>query len=425
MKKKRFRRHLLAILTAASILSSGSASGEEAAVTVTPAVDVSQADDTILTNQITDWPEGPVITSTSAIVIEPSTGTVLYSKNPDLRLYPSSSVKIMTALVALEHSSLSDEVIITETGTAGVLDGATSLSAQLGESFTMEQALYAVILASANDMSLQIAEVVGGSVDAFVDMMNEKASEIGCTNTLFTNPTGMPDEAQYTSARDLALIMHAAMENETFRTIAAASSYTIPATNLASGERVITNSFQMMDSQSDAYYIGCLGGKEGFTTASNSVLTCMANRNDTDLVCAVMNGAAEQTDDEAITILDYAYNHFEMMDLYTDDFQVLSGGLVYVPIGTTEDQISVTDSYTKEGYIARTYRFNEAVVGTAVCDILEEEDTTTAIEGQQNMEAAIAASSPQSILPYFIIIGIGILLCIGIIAFFVRLIKKK
>ncbi len=423
--KIRIRKSLLACTMAASLLAASHVTAEEVTPTVTPAVDVSLADDTILTNQITGWPEGPFITSTAAYLMEPSTGTVLYSKNPDLALYPSSSVKIMTALVALENSALTDEVLITETGTAGVIDGATSLSAQLGESFTMEQALYAVILASANDMSLQIAEKVGGSVEEFVKMMNTKATEIGCTNTLFTNPTGMPDEAQYTTAHDLALIMNAAMGNETFRTMAAAPSYTIPATNLSSGERVITNSFKMMDSQSDAYYIGCLGGKEGFTSASNSVLTCMANRNDTDLVCAVMNGAAEQTDDEAITILDYAYNNFQMMDLAMEDFQILSGGQVYVPNGTTPEQISAKDSYTKDGYISRAYRFNEASVGSAVADIIEEEDTTTAIEGQKNMEAALAASGKQSILPYFLIGGVGILLFVLVLRFFIKKIKKK
>ena len=182
------------------------------------AADTAQAaTSAITTNSIPGWPQGPEITSTAAVIMEDSTQTMLYSKNMDQELYPGATVKVMTVLVALENSQLTDEVTMTETGVSGVTDGGANISAQLGEVFTMEQCLYAIMLSSANDIALQVAEHVGGSVENFVQMMNDRAAQLGCTNTVFTKSTGLPDENQHTTAHDMALIMKAAIDNESFR----------------------------------------------------------------------------------------------------------------------------------------------------------------------------------------------------------------
>ena len=149
----------------------------------------------ITTNSISGWPQGPEITSASAAVMEDTSNTFLYAKDMDQALSPAGAVKIMTCLLALESSQLTDQVTMTETGVSGVTDGGAHISSQLGEVFTMEQCLYAIMLASANDIALQIAEQISGSVDAFVEKMNARAQELGCTNTVFTNPTGLPDNA--------------------------------------------------------------------------------------------------------------------------------------------------------------------------------------------------------------------------------------
>ena len=174
------------------------------------------------------------------MILEDSTGTTLYAKNMDEVLYPGSTVKIMTCLLALENSNLTDEVTMTATGVSGVTDGGANISAQLDEVFTMEQCLYAIMVASANDIALQVAEHIGGSVENFVAMMNTRAAQLGCTNTVFTNPTGLPDENQHTTAHDMALIMKAATENPSFSPIASANTYTIPATNVSGGARSLT-----------------------------------------------------------------------------------------------------------------------------------------------------------------------------------------
>lgn len=130
----------------------------------------------------------------------------------DQQLFPGSTVKIMTTLLALENSQLTDQVTMTATGVSGVTDGGANISANLDEVFTMEQCLYAIMLVSANDIALQVAEHLGGSVEGFVQMMNQRAAELGCTNTVFTNPTGLSDENQHTTAHDMALIMQAAIK---------------------------------------------------------------------------------------------------------------------------------------------------------------------------------------------------------------------
>ena len=159
----------------------------------------------------------------------------------------------------------------------------------------------------------------------FVAMMNTRAAQLGCTNTVFTNPTGLPDENQHTTAHDMALIMKAATENPSFSPIASANTYTIPATNVSGGARSLTSKFTMTNNSSDAYYQGCLGGKEGFTEASQSTLVCSAQRNDVTLICVILKGASGQTDDEAITLLDYGFSNFQLLTLGQDDFSLMSG----------------------------------------------------------------------------------------------------
>jgi serine-type D-Ala-D-Ala carboxypeptidase (penicillin-binding protein 5/6) len=245
MKKHiRFTAALLALgLCVSTAVSQIPVSATEETAADTSA-QVQTADPSIVTtNGIAGWPQATDISSTAAVVMETSTNTVLYSKNADQALYPASAVKIMTCLLVLENSSLDDQVTMTATGVSGVTDGGANISAQLDEVFTMEQCLYAIMVASANDIALQVAERISGSVDAFVAAMNARAQELGCTNTVFTNPTGLPDENQHITAHDMALIMEAAMANDTFRTIAATTSYTIPATNVSGGDRVLTNNF--------------------------------------------------------------------------------------------------------------------------------------------------------------------------------------
>ncbi len=390
----------------------------------TPVMAAEETASGITTNNISGWPQGADITSTAAVVMEDSTNTTLYAKNADQVLYPGAAVKVMTTLLALEKTQLTDQVTMTATGVSGVTDGGANISAQLDEVFTIEQCLYAIMLASANDIALQVAEHIGGSVDGFVQMMNSRAAELGCTNTLFTNPTGLPDENQHTTAHDMALIMKAAIDNDSFRTIAATGSYTIPATNVSGGDRVLTNNFSMMNATNAAYYQYCLGGKEGYTEASQSTLVCAAQKDNVTLIAVVLQGASGTTATEAASLLNYGFDNFQMLSLGDNDFNMISGGNVYVPAGATADSLTTQDGEVSDGQYNRQYFFSDTPVGTAVMAATQEQDTTLTDEGQKNMSAAQTYSSNRTDVPYFVIGGVGILLLLLILLRIIKVAKS-
>ena len=378
----------------------------------------------ISTNDIAGWPQGPDITSTAAVIMEDSTNTTLYAKNMDQVLYPGATVKVMTTLLALENTQLSDQVTMTATGVSGVTDGGANISAQIDEIFTVEQCLYAIMLASANDVALQLAEHIGGSVDGFVQMMNARAAELGCTNTVFTNPTGLPDENQHTTAHDMALIMKAAADNESFQTIASTASYTIPATNVSGGDRVLTNNFSMLTNNNAAYYQYCTGGREGYTEASGSTLVCSAQKNGITLIAVVLQGTSGTTATEAASLLNYGFDNFNMLSLGDNDFNMLSGGDVYVPVGTTADALTTQDGEVQDGQYSRQYLFGGTAVGTSVMVATQEEDTSLVDTSVQNMDTARNYTENRNNLPYFIIGGVGILLLLLILLRIIKIAKS-
>ncbi|MDO4338130.1 MAG: D-alanyl-D-alanine carboxypeptidase family protein [Eubacteriales bacterium] len=420
MRIKKFIAGLLALGIAASAPFQIPVSAAEETAETADTADNASA---ISTNSIAGWPQGPDITSTAAIVMEDSTNTILYAKNMDQPLYPGSAVKIMTTLLALENASLDDQVTMTATGVSGVTDGGANISAQLDEVFTMEQCLYAIMLASANDIALQVAEHIGGSVEAFVEKMNARAQELGCTNTVFTNPTGLPDENQHITAHDMALIMQAAIDNADFRTIASAASYTIPATNVSGGARALTNNFTMLKSTDASYYQGCLGGKEGYTEASASTLATAAERNGIILISVVLQGASGQTYNEAITTLDYGFNNFQKLSLGENDFNLISGGTVIIPNTATEADVAAQDTEA-DGEIARQYYFGGTPVGTATLMANQEQDNSIAVEGEANLKAAQDFSANKSAGMYYVIGGIGAALLLLLIFLMVKVIKS-
>ena len=422
---KRFSAALLALgLGTATLFTQLPVRAAEKTADTAADTAVQTADPSIVTtNGIQGWPQASDISSTAAIVMETSTNTVLYSKNADQALYPASAVKVMTCLMALENSSPDDQVTMTATGVSGVTDGGANISAQLDEVFTMEQCLYAIMVASANDIALQVAEHISGSVEDFVAAMNTRAQELGCTNTVFTNPTGLPDENQHTTAHDMALIMEAAMANETFRTIAATTSYTLPATNVSGGERVLTNSFTMINNASDGYYEPCIGGKEGYTEASGSTLVCEAAKNNMKLVCVVLNGASGVTDDEAIALLNYGFDNFSPLTIADTDFNRLSGGTVIAPNGATENNLTTEDT-SSDGQITRQYYFGGTPVGTAILEDTEQQSNDAAVTGQKNMEAAQNYSASHTTTPYYIIGAIGAAFLLFFLFLLVKVIRS-
>ena len=269
------------------------------------------------TDSIEGWPQGPKIEGESAILVDMVTGAVLYSKNADKVQYPASITKIMTSLLAAEHLNMKDKIVMSQSAAYGItISDSSSIYADTGEEFTTEQAMMAVMLQSANEMTLALAEETSGSVKKFVELMNLKAKQLGCTGTHFNNPNGLPDELHYTTASDMAKIARAAWYNPTFRKYTTTTYYEIPPTNKFAETRYLLNHHKMMKGNTYAYE-GVMGGKTGYTDAAGNTLVTYAKRGNMRLVSVVMKsikGAYAVT----AALLDYGFNNFTRTAVKTE-----------------------------------------------------------------------------------------------------------
>ncbi len=239
------------------------------------------------------WPAGPNpqnLSCGSAIVMEVSTGLVLYKKNIHKQHYPASITKIMTSLLALENASLSDTITFSSDAVYGIEPGSSTVFSEVGEKMSLEQCLYAIMLESANEVCLAVGEHVAGTSSAFVDMMNDKVAELGLKNTHFNNPNGLPDPDHYTTAYDMAVIAREAIKNSSFKKISGTRSYTCEKTNKHKVLRYWRNHHQMINGYDwpKYEYKYIIGGKTGYTQVARSTLVTYAEKDGMQLVCVIM-----------------------------------------------------------------------------------------------------------------------------------------
>lgn len=259
------------------------------------------------------------ITAKSAILVEGSTGRIIYEKNSTKRMYPASTTKIMTAIVVLENCKLDDIVTVNASALEGIPSGYVTCDLHPGEELTVNDLLYALMVKSGNDVACVLAEHVAGSVEAFADMMNKKAEEIGCTGTHFVNPNGIHDDAHYTTAYDLYLMAKYGMQNETFRTLVSTTSYTLPATNKhPEADRSFSNSNELLNKNSrNYYYSNAIGIKTGTTSQAGDCLVAQSSRDGLDFISVVLDSGT--TSDglsgrfmDTKELFDYAYDNFTL-----------------------------------------------------------------------------------------------------------------
>lgn len=310
----------------------------------------------------------PELEADSAVLMDADSGEILYEKNMDAEQYPASTTKIMTALLAIEKLDFKEEVTVSRTAADVVLEGA-NLDSKAGEIFTVEQLIYGVLLHSANEMAVVLAEAVSGSADDFADLMNTRAEEMGCTGTHFDNPNGLPDPDHVTTAHDLALIAREAMKNPKFAKIVATVRYTIPATNM-SEERHIKNSNYMLykkgtleiDGEERSYkYKGIKGIKTGYTNAAQGCLVEEAERDDLDLICVTLHSENDMRYHDAIRLLDWGFENYKMKTFLSSgkevgECDVIKGSEKTVPVVPVSDIrvcVKKTDSgtdFNKDNY---------------------------------------------------------------------------
>ena len=277
--------------------------------------------------QLTD---GTKLTDTAkaAIVYERNSDTMIYAWNPDQQIYPTSTAKMMTALIAIEKGDLSQKVIVTKRALSELPVGTITSKLQVGEELTLEQLLYCLMTASANDAALVVAEHIAGSQSAFVDMMNQKAAELGCKDTVYTNPHGLHDPNMYTTARDICRLTDAALENEVFRAMFSAKTYEIPATNKSEARTVTTSNLMMSEPANKKYHDPRVtGGKTGSTDAGGRCLVATAEGGGMELLTIVMDAkptyeipgislATYGSFEETAALLDHVMENYEYRQLF-------------------------------------------------------------------------------------------------------------
>lgn len=269
--------------------------------------------------QSISFADEPNLNSEAAILVEVSTGRIIYEKNSTKQMFPASTTKVLTAILVIENCELDEIVTVRESALSNIPSGYVTCNLQVGEQLTVKDLLYALMIPSANDAAYVLAEYVAGSVEDFSVMMNNKARDLGCKTTHFVNPNGIHEDSHYSTAYDLYLIADYAMKNEFFRNLVAATEYTLPATEkYPSEDRILKTTNELLNENSRKYYYkNAIGIKTGYTSKAGNCLIGGASRDGLEFIAVVLNGG---TTNEGLNsryvdskkLFEYAYDNFTL-----------------------------------------------------------------------------------------------------------------
>ncbi|HWP50670.1 MAG TPA: D-alanyl-D-alanine carboxypeptidase family protein [Clostridia bacterium] len=263
----------------------------------------------------------PAVNSETYVVMDVKSGQVLAAKGAHTQMYPASITKIMTCALALEKGSPQDIHIMSYEATHSIGYGTTHIALTEGEQLSVEALLNATMIESANDAANGLAEYTAGSLEGFPEMMNQKAAELGATDTHFMNAHGLQDKNHYTSAYDMALITRWALSVNGFRALFGAGEYTIPPTNRQSQSRTFGTHHHMLV-ESKYYYEGTEGGKLGWTPEAKHTLVTLAKRGDMELICVVMKTTTQyEKYVDAAALLDYCFENFSTATVTVSQYE--------------------------------------------------------------------------------------------------------
>lgn len=400
----------------------------------------------IQSNEIENWPTGPAVGAQSAIVVEANTGVILYSKNIHEKLYPASTTKILTALIAAENSTLDEMVTFSTDAVFSIERGSSNMGIDVGESLPMEECLYGILLVSANEVSNAVAEHVGGSMDEFARLMNEKARELGCVDSHFANAHGLHNDDHYSSAYDLSVIARKFFQNELLTKISGTPTHHFEATETQPDDFILSTHNKLVTHEYS--YEGLIGGKTGYTNTARQTLVTCAERNGMKLICVVMKDESPYQFTDTIDLLNYGFNNFEIVnvsenetkfninnadffqsnnDIFGSSKPILSlnksSYLILPKTAVFKDTISSISYDTEdENQIARIdYTYNGVYVGNASVDISTEavsfydfDSPTNDIQAEEeNTDGNIIFVNIKKLL-LFVLIGAGILILLFI-----------
>lgn len=384
----------------------------------------------INTNGVENWPQGPNVYAGSAVVMDMESGAILFGKNTDVQHYPASITKLLTTLVALENGKLNDKVKFTDDSISFLQYDDAQIGMKSGEELNLEDALYAVLLASANEVSHAVAESVGGqslggNYDTFIQKMNERAAELGCTNSHWVNANGLHDDQHYTTAHDMALIASKVYQQEEFRKIMGVLEYKIGPTNLTQEERVFQQNHRMLWPENYYYYEYCTGGKTGYTDQSKTTLVTMADNGEIHLAAVVLYDYGVDAYIDTKSMLDYVFNNFTKVPIkgkeMSEDIKQFSDSQAYVvlPKGVEfsqlEKNIILTENGIRNGRVTYTYKdqnvgsadivlteagYQKLIGGTAAAEIPNKN-----LKQENNFQSVPETSTENTKLKLYIAIG--------------------
>ncbi|WP_217585396.1 D-alanyl-D-alanine carboxypeptidase family protein [Lentibacillus saliphilus] len=274
----------------------------------------------------------PNVSGNNAVLMEQSSGRVLYDRHAHQQQPIASITKIMTAIIAIESGKLDDEATASK---RAVYTEGSSIYLEQGETMLMKDLVYGLMLRSGNDAAVTISEHIGGSVEGFVHLMNEKAAWIGMDNTHFENPHGLHSDNHYSTAYDMAILMRYAMENDLFQKVSSTESYTAESRVYA-----WKNKNKLLTS----YYQYCTGGKTGFTKKAGRTLVSTAHKNNMNLIAVTLNAPDDWNDH--INMYEWAFDTYTMEQLEdegdSDNNEILKRESALYPL-SSEDEVKVTE----------------------------------------------------------------------------------
>ena len=375
------------------------------------------------------------LTAESAVLMDAATGQVLFEKNLHKKQYPASITKIITGMVALEKGNLADKITMSREAVFSIGRNSSHIALDVEEELTLEQALYANAIASANDASNGIAEHISGCLEDFAQLMNKMAGQSGAMNTNFVNAHGLSDENHYTTAYDMAKIMMTAIKTPKFIEMFGEARYQMPPTNKQEETRYFRSKHPLINGNNQ--YEGIIAGKGGWTSQANHTLVTAAKRGDRKLIVVVMNNqSANNNQEDTVKLLDYGFQDFrdiqiDVADLKTTIPELTPDNAEHVTVKSKADMVRLLHKNLSIDDLETSYEVLESNDDETVQVILSlnlkqpnnfmyEDLGSIFIEAEiinKNMpEAEIAANVDSRNIKKYFVAGLGLFcLCIIIV----------
>lgn len=401
--KNRFNRllylNILSLLLSATVIITGILSFPMNSVNAAPRDYKQEAEDrklmTVESNEIPNWPEGPAIGAEGAILMEADTGIILYAKNIHEKLYPASVTKILTTLIATEECELNEVVTFSHDAIFSIPYDSSHIAIDVNEQLTVDQCLQAILIASANEVANGLAEHVAGSMDAFTDLMNEKARELGCLNSNFVTTNGLHDENHYTTAYDLAMIGRHFFANELLCKYASTSRLHIPPSDHQPDDIVAWCKNELYEGRPHEYeYL--VASKTGYTDTSRQTLVSCAEKDGMKLICVILKEESPAQYSDTVDLFNYGFSNFQKInvsqaetkfnidnasffysnnDIFGDSKPILSlnsDATIILPktADFTDAESTISYENPEAGTIGTvTYTYNGTYIGSATIDL--------------------------------------------------------